>query len=244
MSNHLIPPAQLWIGAPPFLLHKTVTYLQQLFCKTGCGSCSTCSNIAHQQFYATVWLTPDKQYTIDQLDIVFKTISFALDKGERFFFIIQHADFLTSLCANALLKSLEEPPAGYHFILLAHNQERIIPTIRSRCHIHQFTTPDNLEDIPFLKHLSAQSPGDANLFLQDFEKVKPTERTSIEWLDNLYATWATTLKNAYTHHDITMQKKSILALSILKQAYKQPPMPGSAKIFWKNIYLLMQKIIQ
>src|SRR5207237_8589783 len=35
--------------------------------------------------------------------------------------------------ANALLKSLEEPPAGAMFILVSHRPARLLPTVRSRC---------------------------------------------------------------------------------------------------------------
>ncbi len=48
-------------------------------------------------------------------------------------FLIDGADRLTDAAANALLKTLEEPPAHVRFFLLAEAAEDIIPTIRSRC---------------------------------------------------------------------------------------------------------------
>ena len=47
--------------------------------------------------------------------------------------LIEAADRLTNPAANALLKTLEEPPRKVRFFLLAESQARVIPTIRSRC---------------------------------------------------------------------------------------------------------------
>ena len=40
--------------------------------------------------------------------------------------------------ANALLKSLEEPPVGTYFLLVSHASDRLLPTIRSRCQMLRF----------------------------------------------------------------------------------------------------------
>ena len=52
--------------------------------------------------------------------------------------IIDAADDLERGGANALLKSLEEPPVGTHFLLISHASDRLLPTIRSRCQILRF----------------------------------------------------------------------------------------------------------
>lgn len=49
------------------------------------------------------------------------------------FFVIDGADRLTPAAANALLKTLEEPPAASRFFLLAESNDRVLRTIRSRC---------------------------------------------------------------------------------------------------------------
>jgi DNA polymerase-3 subunit delta' len=53
--------------------------------------------------------------------------------GDRRCFIIDGADHLTGPAANALLKTLEEPPAASRFFLIAESAEYVLPTIRSRC---------------------------------------------------------------------------------------------------------------
>lgn len=58
--------------------------------------------------------------------------------GRRRAIIIDPADDMEKAAANALLKSLEEPPAGTFFLLVAHRPARLLPTIRSRCRALRF----------------------------------------------------------------------------------------------------------
>ena len=54
-------------------------------------------------------------------------------EGGRRVVIVDAADEMNSNAANALLKLLEEPPAGAVLLLIAHQPSRLLPTIRSRC---------------------------------------------------------------------------------------------------------------
>ncbi|GGD92482.1 DNA polymerase III subunit delta' [Tsuneonella deserti] len=63
--------------------------------------------------------------------------------GARRVIIIDPADDLETSASNALLKSLEEPPAGTHFLLIAHRPARLLPTIRSRCRVLRFAPLPN-----------------------------------------------------------------------------------------------------
>lgn len=58
--------------------------------------------------------------------------------GERRVVIIDPADDMEAPTANALLKSLEEPPRGTYFLLIAHRMGRLLPTVRSRCRVLNF----------------------------------------------------------------------------------------------------------
>lgn len=57
--------------------------------------------------------------------------------------------------SNALLKNLEEPPAGTIFLLISHSPGRLLPTIRSRCRRLRF---DPLEDATMADILRTQLP--------------------------------------------------------------------------------------
>lgn len=67
--------------------------------------------------------------TRDALSLLTKTAAFG---GWRVV-IVDAADDLNTASANALLKTLEEPPAKTVFFLVAHQPGRLLPTIRSRC---------------------------------------------------------------------------------------------------------------
>ncbi|WP_374292766.1 DNA polymerase III subunit delta' [Paenirhodobacter enshiensis] len=54
-------------------------------------------------------------------------------EGGRRVVIVDAADEMNTQAANALLKLLEEPPAGVTFLLVTHQPARLLPTIRSRC---------------------------------------------------------------------------------------------------------------
>jgi len=62
--------------------------------------------------------------------------------GERRAVIIDPSDDLEKGAVNALLKSLEEPPQGTFFLLIAHQPGRLLPTVRSRCRTLRFSALD------------------------------------------------------------------------------------------------------
>lgn len=59
-------------------------------------------------------------------------------RSDRRVILIDSIDDLERNAANALLKSLEEPPAGTIFLLVSHAPGRLLPTIRSRCRLLRF----------------------------------------------------------------------------------------------------------
>lgn len=246
MNNNKIPlsPAYLWIGSPTDLDQKAISFLQKSFCNDACSSCIECTKISNKQHHAITWITPEKQYTIDQLAVVFSTIAFALNTNEHHFFILQNADFLSPVCANALLKPLEEPPAGYHFILLAQQQDRIISTIRSRCIIQHFAHHQNTDYEKLLRHFKKITTANPQQFLIDVEQIKSTEHTSATLLDSLIDYWGNTHKRATINQQLDSKKTTAQIVTLLSQQYKKLPMPGSAKLFWKNLFLQFNQIIE
>lgn len=81
-----------------------------------------------------------QQITIDQIRGLADFINISSHRGGQRVVLIQPAEALNANAANALLKSLEEPPAGVCFILVTHRVHFLLPTIVSRC--RQVTLPD------------------------------------------------------------------------------------------------------
>jgi len=243
MSNKVItkqtPPAQLWIGNHTHLVAETIETLQTLFCKeNGCKKCKICELIDKQQHHGSIWLKPEKFYTRDQIKVIFDTISFKLEKNQKLFFVIQHADFLTAACANSLLKSVEEPPEGYHFIFLAERQSQILPTIQSRCMIKSFyqesTFEHQKEMVRIFRSETICAPAE---FLKILDAEKPNEKETIEIIDILLKYWLKQVMSAVVNNNQEKYKQAHNKVKKLKIALQSPPMPGSSKIFWRNLYL-------
>jgi DNA polymerase III subunit delta' len=75
---------------------------------------------------------------IKQIRAMQKRLNTRPTLGNRRAIIIDPADDMEKGAANALLKSLEEPPVGTFFLLVCHRPARLLPTIRSRCRTLRF----------------------------------------------------------------------------------------------------------
>lgn len=82
--------------------------------------------------------------------------------GGRKIAILDDADYLQQEAANCLLKTLEEPPANAVLILLGTNEQRQLPTIRSRARIVRFgrLTPEQVAEL-LVRSGEAATPSDA-----------------------------------------------------------------------------------
>lgn len=96
-----------------------------------------------------------RNITIDQVRRMQARLVTRPTLGQRRAVIIDPADDMEKGAVNALLKSLEEPPVGTHFLLVAHRPGRLLPTIRSRCRTLRFA-PLGAEQIDRI--LSDQAP--------------------------------------------------------------------------------------
>ncbi|MBB4154041.1 DNA polymerase-3 subunit delta' [Sphingomonas jinjuensis] len=79
-----------------------------------------------------------RSITIAQVRGLQPMFATAPSMGSRRIVVIDAADDLERGGANALLKSLEEPPSGTMFLLVSHAPARLLPTIRSRCRLLRF----------------------------------------------------------------------------------------------------------
>ena len=99
----------------------------------GCGQCDTCHRIATGQHPDVLSFAPaTQQYIIDQAREIVAVASTRPHEAPARVLIIDQADRLNPSSANCLLKTLEEPFAGNHLILVTAAPDRLLPTIRSR----------------------------------------------------------------------------------------------------------------
>jgi DNA polymerase III subunit delta' len=80
-----------------------------------------------------------RNISVDQIRRMQQRLHTRPTLGTRRAVIIDPADELEKSSVNALLKSLEEPPAGTIFLLVTHRIGRLLPTVRSRCRLLTFS---------------------------------------------------------------------------------------------------------
>jgi DNA polymerase-3 subunit delta' len=79
-----------------------------------------------------------RNITIEQVRQMIRRLHLSLSLGEWRVIVVDAVDDLETDAANALLKTLEEPPAKTLFLLISHSPGRLLPTIRSRCRTLRF----------------------------------------------------------------------------------------------------------
>jgi len=105
-----------------------------------------------------------KQITVDQIRELADFINLTAHQGGRRVIIIHPAETMNVNAANALLKSLEEPPRGLLFILVTHKPQQLLPTILSRCLSLTLTAPDNESAMSWLALQGVKNPAEALAF--------------------------------------------------------------------------------
>ncbi len=94
---------------------------------------------------------PSARLLIGQVRRLLHETQFRPFEGGRRVLIVRHLESDPTMgCANALLKSLEEPPPGTSFILTSARPDRLPETIRSRCQVLAFLPPSRDETSAFL----------------------------------------------------------------------------------------------
>ncbi|HZI18474.1 MAG TPA: DNA polymerase III subunit delta' [Pyrinomonadaceae bacterium] len=130
-----------------------------------CGECSACARAgryalppedSRDDYRKVVWtehkdvgvLAPHKNsILIDAVRDLEREANFRPAEGEARVFVVEDAEKLGGPSSNALLKTLEEPAATTHIVLVSSRPSGLLPTIRSRCQTIRFAplTAEELE---------------------------------------------------------------------------------------------------
>lgn len=159
--RHALPHALLICG--PSGLGKTRlarTFAQALLCERPapggfpCGTCPACGwfdlgnhpdfrvvepealsapAVAEGEPAAKSGAAPSRQIKVDQIRELQGFLAVGTHRGRVRIILVRPAEAMNAATANALLKSLEEPPPGTLFLLVSSAPDRLLPTVRSRC---------------------------------------------------------------------------------------------------------------
>ncbi len=103
-----------------------------------CNQCSSCLSINQGTNIDMLEIDAASNRGIDEIRELRQNARFSPVNGKYKVYIIDEAHMLTKDANNALLKTLEEPPAQSRFILATTEPDKILPTILSRCQCFQF----------------------------------------------------------------------------------------------------------
>lgn len=143
-------------------LNIALAFSARLLCENpkqeqSCGNCRSCNLLmqnSHPDFYR---LEPDpddekknKVITVAEVRSAVEYISLSTHLAEYKIILIENSGWLNLNSANALLKVLEEPPMKVLFILITDNLNKMLPTIKSRCHKYGLTLPSKEQALAYL----------------------------------------------------------------------------------------------
>ena len=95
---------------------------------------------------------------VDQIRALADFLNISSHRGGSRVVVIHPAEMLNANAANALLKSLEEPPPRTHFLLVTHRPHQVLATIKSRCNQHALRVPDASAAAAWLASQGVQDP--------------------------------------------------------------------------------------
>jgi DNA polymerase III subunit gamma/tau len=98
-----------------------------------CGQCQACIDIDNDRFIDYIEMDAASNRGIDEVRDMIERAAYKPSVGRFKVFMIDEAHQLTKEAFNALLKTLEEPPAYLKFVLATTDPEKMLPTVLSRC---------------------------------------------------------------------------------------------------------------
>ena len=113
-------------------------FAKSLNCETGitatpCGKCSACTEIDSGRFIDLIELDAASNTQVDNMRELLESALYAPTSGRFKVYIIDEVHMLSKSAFNAMLKTLEEPPAHVKFILATTDPQKIPVTVLSRC---------------------------------------------------------------------------------------------------------------
>lgn len=119
------------------------------------------------------------------------------------FFIIDNAEKMNDAAANALLKTLEEPPEGAHIFLITSRPDSLLPTIRSRCQTIRFSPVDSSDIEKYLIEQRAFTHDEARLAARCSRgSIGRAVSINVEKFRKLRERMLTVITNAIESHDL------------------------------------------
>ncbi|MDP2624831.1 MAG: DNA polymerase III subunit gamma/tau [Candidatus Peregrinibacteria bacterium] len=121
-----------------------------------CNKCEYCTVMSEGRLVDLIEIDAASNRGIDEIRDLREKIKFSPNQAPHKVYIIDEVHMLTTPAFNALLKTLEEPPAHAYFILATTESHKVPDTIISRCQRFDFHRIDENTMTERLKHIAKQ----------------------------------------------------------------------------------------
>lgn len=196
------------------LTHFSHTLVSRLLCghvnvDSVCGKCNDCILLEsgnHPDVKVIHPEEPGKQIKVEQIRDLIDFIQLKSHYGKYKLAIIEPAEAMNRSAANALLKTLEEPPDSSVIVLNTHQAYRLPVTIRSRCQRIEFNLRRNEAVITWLKNrLGPDQDVDMLLHLSGspFAALDMVEEDQIQQRDQILEDLETIRRSAFCPADLS-----------------------------------------
>ncbi len=161
MSQKRLAHAFLLAGSPGLGKRQFAAQLAQaLLCSTpdgllkACGRCHACLTVqagTHPDLVRLGLSEDSKVIKVEDLREFTRRLFLTSEQAQGKVSIVDPADAMNMSASNALLKTLEEPPSGAHILLIADRPMLLPATIRSRCQLLRFSSPEKVVALSWMK---------------------------------------------------------------------------------------------
>ena len=143
------------------ILAKAINCLHESPAQRPCNTCAICTAINEGRLLDLIEIDAASNRGIDEIRDLREKIQFRPNEARYKVYIIDEVHMLTKEAFNALLKTLEEPPAHALFVLATTEPDRVPETVRSRCQRFDFRRIPTAEIVEHLSHIVQSEGGKA-----------------------------------------------------------------------------------
>ena len=172
------------------LLAKAVNCLAPELSNRPCDECKNCLAVNENRFMDLIEIDAASNTGVEDIRDLRDKINFSPSEGRYKVYIIDEVHMLSTAAFNALLKTLEEPPAHAIFILATTEAHKIPATVLSRCQRHEFRRIPVMASVELLKKLCKEEKitADEEALILIARQSTGAMRDAISLLDQLAST--------------------------------------------------------
>ena len=135
---------------------KTINCLNPTAEHDACNACESCVAFNEQRSFNIHELDAASNNSVEDIRSLIDQVRIPPQIGKYSVYIIDEVHMLSQGAFNALLKTLEEPPAYAIFILATTEKHKVLPTILSRCQVYDFSRITVADTIHHLQYVAKQ----------------------------------------------------------------------------------------